>query len=93
MPESYCSLDKERQKFGLSNFFVTFVFCRILLTRSGNPHYHFSKKQQETLAGAGIGAEWTDSVEQALTLADSFSDPIVILGTTSVISEVEQIFQ
>ena len=66
---------------------------RILLTRSGNPHYHFSKKQQETLAGAGIGAEWTDSVEQALTLADSFSDPIVILGTTSVISEVEQIFQ
>lgn len=66
---------------------------RILLTRSGNPHYHFSKKQQETLAGEGIGAEWTDSVEQALTLADSFSDPIVILGTTSVISEVEQIFQ
>lgn len=43
--------------------------------------------------GVGIGAEWTDSVEQALTLADSFSDPIVILGTTSVISEVEQIFQ
>lgn len=51
------------------------------------------QKQQETLAEAGIGAEWTDSVEQALTLADSFSDPIVILGTTSVISEVEQIFQ
>ena len=66
---------------------------RIILTRSGNPHYHFSQKQQESLAGAGIGAEWTDSVEQALTLADSFSDPIVILGTTSVISEVEQIFQ
>ena len=66
---------------------------RILLTRSGNPHYHFSKKQQETLAGAGISTEWTDSVKQALTLADSFSDPIVILGTTSVISEVEQIFQ
>ncbi len=66
---------------------------RIILTRSGNPHYHFSQNQQETLVGEGIGTEWTDSVEQALTLADSFSDPIVILGTTSVISEVEQIFQ
>lgn len=67
--------------------------ARILLTRSGNPHYHFSKNQQETLAGEGIGTEWTDSVKQALDLATSFSDPIVILGTTSVISEVEQIFQ
>lgn len=66
---------------------------RILLTRSRNPHYRFSQKQQETLAGEGIGTKWTDSVEQALTLAGSFSDPIVILGTTSVISEVEQIFQ
>ena len=66
---------------------------RILLTRSGNPHYHFSKKQQESLAEEDIGTIWTDSVKQALTLADSFSDPIVILGTISVISEVEQIFQ
>ena len=66
---------------------------RILLTRSGNPHYHFSRKQQETLSGEGIDTKWTDSVEQALTLAGSFPDPIVILGTTSVVSEVEQIFQ
>lgn len=66
---------------------------RILLTKSGNPHYHFSQKQQEVLAQEEIPAEWTDSVEQALTLADSFSDPIVILGTTSIISEVERIFQ
>lgn len=66
---------------------------RILLTRSGNPHYRFSQKQQKTLAGEGIGAEWTDSVEQALTLAGSFPDPIIILGTTSVVSEVEQIFR
>lgn len=66
---------------------------RILLTKSGNPHYHFSQKQQEVLAQEEIPAEWTDSVEQALTLAGSFSDPIVILGTTSVILEVERIFQ
>lgn len=45
------------------------------------------------MAEEGIGTIWTDSVQQALTLADSCPDPIVILGTTSVISEVEQIFQ
>ena len=66
--------------------------CRIILTKSGNPHYHFSQNQQKVLAKAGIDAEWTDSVERALALAGSFSDPIVILGTTSVISEVEQLF-
>ena len=66
---------------------------RIILTKSGNPHYHFSQKQQEVLAREEIPAEWTDSVEQALTLVGSCPDPIVILGTTSVISEVERIFQ
>lgn len=64
---------------------------RIILTRSGNPHYHFSQKQQESLAEEGIGTRWTDSVKQALTLAGSCPDPIVILGTTSVISEVERL--
>ena len=66
--------------------------CRIILTKSGNPHYHFSQNQQKVLAKEGIDAEWTDSVKQALDLAASFSDPVVILGTTSVISEVEQLF-
>lgn len=69
------------------------VAIRIILTRSGNPHYRFSKNQQQTLALEGITAEWTDSVKQALALADSFADPIAILGTTSVISEIERIFQ
>lgn len=69
------------------------VAARIILTRSGNPHYHFSPKQQESLAEEGIGTIWTDSVKQALTLTSSCPDPIVILGTTSVISEVERIFQ
>lgn len=44
------------------------------------------------MAEEDIGTIWTDSVKQALTLAGSCPDPIVILGTTSVISEVEQIF-
>lgn len=69
------------------------VAARIILTRSGNPHYHFSPKQQESLAEEGIGTIWADSVKQALTLTGSCPDPIVILGTTSVISEVERIFR
>ena len=69
------------------------VAARIILTRSGNPHYHFSPKQQKSLAEEGIGTIWTDSVKQALTLTGSCLDPIVILGTTSVISEVERIFR
>lgn len=69
------------------------VANRIILTKSGNPHYHFSPKQQESLAEEGIGTIWTDSVKQALTLTGACPDPIVILGTTSVISEVERIFR
>ena len=68
------------------------VAARIILTRSGNPHYHFSQHQREVLMQEGILTEWTDSVKQALNLANSFSDAIVILGTTSVISETEQLF-
>ena len=69
------------------------VAARIILTRSGNPHYHFSPKQQESLAEEGISTIWTDSVKQALALTGSCPNPIVILGTTSVISEVERIFR
>lgn len=68
------------------------VAARIILTRSGNPHYHFSQHQRKVLMQEGILTEWTDSVKQALNLANSFSDAIVILGTTSVISETEQLF-
>lgn len=53
---------------------------RILLTRSGNPHYHFSKKQQETLAEEDIGTIWTDSVKQALTLGRFLSGSHCNLG-------------
>ena len=66
---------------------------RIILTKSQNPHYRFTKKQQETLAREGISAEWTDSVEQALSLLLNSKKPVVILGTTSVISEVEEFFR
>ncbi len=70
---------------------------RIILTKSGNPHYKFSRLQADTLAQKKIEATWTESVKEAVSLALSYNDlvtddgkgiPIVILGTTSVISDV-----
>lgn len=64
----------------------------IILTKSQNPHYIFTNHQQENLRKEGIETLWTDSVSEALTLAKKKNRPIVILGTTSVIAEVKNIF-
>lgn len=61
----------------------------ILLTKSQNPHYVFSQNQQHTLQKNGIKTTWTESVSEALNLAIEKNEPIVILGTTSVIAEVK----
>ena len=65
------------------------VSDRIILTRSGNPHYVFTRRQQERLREKGIPAAWTDSTEKALLLALSGGGPAAVLGTTSVVSEVK----
>ena len=61
----------------------------IILTKSGNPHYVFTRRQQERLKTEGINALWTNSVSEALDLARETEKPIVILGTTSVVAEVK----
>lgn len=61
----------------------------ILLTRSRNPHYIFTPRQTDVLAAQGIPARWTSSVPEAVTLARALGRPTVILGTTSVVAEVE----
>lgn len=63
----------------------------IILTKSQNPHYVFTRRQQEKLAAAGITVEWTESVSEAMNLAKKKEKPIVILGTTSVVGEVKKI--
>lgn len=68
------------------------VSTHILLTKSNNPHYVFTKHQQEILAKESIEAIWTDSITGAIATAKSYKKPIVILGTTSVVSEVSQFF-
>lgn len=61
----------------------------IILTKSQNPHYIFTQNQQYGLQKDGIETLWTKSVPEALNLAKEKNDPIVILGTTSVIAEVK----
>ncbi len=62
---------------------------KIILTKSGNPHYRFTIEQKECLEKQGISVIWTDSVKEAIEQALQFGQPIVILGTTSVVAEVK----
>lgn len=101
------------------------VASRIILTKSANTHYIFTRKQVDILQAKGIDCVWTDSLKEAITLAgfhdgkgESFEgakscqrrsdgsfpdisegfekgwtlapDPVIILGTTSLIGEMEE---
>lgn len=66
------------------------IASTIILTKSQNPHYVFTRRQQERLKEEGIRADWTESVSEAIDLAAKKDRPIVILGTTSVIAEVKK---
>ena len=61
----------------------------IILTKSNNPHYMFTEKQCKKMAEEGIKTIWTNSVEEAIEKAKKDLLPVVILGTTSVISDVK----
>ena len=65
------------------------VASGIILTKSQNPHYVFTKRQQSYLKDMGIDSVWTESIEEAFAYAKKEEKPIVILGTTSVIAEIK----
>lgn len=65
----------------------------IILTKSQNPHYVFTKEQQQVLANYGIKTTWSSSVSEAIGIAKNKHIPIVILGTTSVVSDVKSYFE
>ena len=65
---------------------------RIVLCRSHNPHYRFSDVQGRTLSGMGIETEYMDSVSEAYASAVSSGAPVIMLGTTSFVSEAERMF-
>ena len=61
----------------------------VILTRTHNPHYHFSEKQCERMAEEGIATEWAEDFTEAMKKAEEKGLPIVILGTTSLLPEVK----
>lgn len=68
----------------------------IILTKSSSPHYRFSSGQAAMLAIEGIPAICSVDVKEAIKQARTrgrFTKPIVILGTTSLIADVEMLFQ
>lgn len=65
----------------------------IILTKSHNQHYVFSEKQTTVLKDHGIAAIRIPNVEEAIRFAQKNPYPIVILGTTSVVSEVKVLQQ
>lgn len=62
-----------------------------ILTKSQNPHYRFTDIQGSTLRAKGIPTLPSGSVPEALALAKGYAAPIVILGTTSLIADVEKL--
>lgn len=67
------------------------VASDIILTKSQNPHYVFTSRQSSRMAEENIATEWTESVGDAIAVARRLGNPIIILGTTSVVSEVKKI--
>ena len=67
------------------------IASKIILTKSQNPHYIFTKKQQDSLKEKGIDTIWTESIEEAFACGKLEKEPMVILGTTSVIAEVKEL--
>lgn len=63
---------------------------RIILTKSQNPHYVFTRKQIDVLRNNGIESILIESIDEAIHDAISDGIPTIILGTTSVVSEVKK---
>lgn len=67
------------------------VSNRTILTKSQNPHYKFSEEQKAVVEKQGYKADWVPNLYKALKIAIDRNEPIVILGTTSVVAEVKKI--
>ena len=65
---------------------------RLILTSSSNPHYVFTDSQADTLRGKGVACILSQDLEDALDRTGG-DRPVVILGTTSLISDAERLFR
>lgn len=70
---------------------INVISDQIILTKSQNPHYQFTDKQSEKLKKEGIPFLHFENIEEALNSAMKKGMPTIILGTTSLISEVKKL--
>lgn len=70
---------------------ISEITDQVILTKSQNPHYLFTKRQEESLKKEGISVVSSSSIEEALERAAKLKSPTVILGTTSLISETKKL--
>ncbi len=72
---------------------MAMVSHRIILTKSSNPHYIFTNSQSEHLKKLDMSILVSEDAKNAIEIARGFKDPIVILGTTSLISDVKNMYK
>jgi len=63
----------------------------IMLTASSNPHYVFTEKAHDVLAEQGMASLFVPTCTDALRQAREIGRPTCILGTTSLISDIERL--
>lgn len=68
------------------------IASSIILTKSSNPHYRFSDIQEKTLRKEGLSEVCFYDLPQAIKEAEKRRKTILILGTTSLISDVEKLY-
>lgn len=64
---------------------------RILLSKSTNPHYVFTKKQEENAEKEGFSTSFYEHISLAMEEAKKDHLPIFILGTTSLVADVKRL--
>ncbi len=64
----------------------------IIMTVSSNSHYRFTDEQRIELEKNKIKARYTENVKVAIERAYNIGDSIVVLGTTSIVSDVMALF-
>ena len=69
---------------------ISAISNKIVMTRTDNPHYIFSPSQVEELKKEGIAATWSDSLTDAIRDSYGKNRVIIILGTTSVVSQTKK---
>ena len=89
---SIVGIPDDKDYFGVVSG-VKDISKNIILTKTSNSHYVFTDEQRQKLLANKIFVETSSDIKEALNMARKYKSPIIILGTTSLISESKEFFQ